>query len=362
MNKKLFITALSLLVLLLTWSFTYNEQGESALSLRDTFDLYVESVQNSDIDGLFKTVTDSEDFFFVTGRGELIGTREGYRKFHEDWFAETDWEMPVKLLEVNEGRDYGYTNAIFYYKSTMSGGKTVCLDSYFTLIFSREGGEWKVVADICAPIERYESYSDADVRYSEAQQYLFDIIHSRRTVRSYKSTPVPEEHLMRILDAARMCPTAGNQQPWKFLVIRDRKKLDMLKTEALNWYVDSYRSRTDPPEQDIDSAKERVRESLDGALSAPVYVAVLVDSKARYPDYVVYDGTLAAGYLMIAARALNYGTGFFTTYFPNDKMQQFFDIPDRYQLICFTPIGIPEEWPAVPNKKELSEFVVFEEF
>ena len=56
---------------------------------------------------------------------------------------------------------------------------------------------------------------------------VFDVIHKRRSVREYQPTPVPEEHIRKILDAARMAPTSGNQQPWKFLVIRDRKKLNM---------------------------------------------------------------------------------------------------------------------------------------
>jgi nitroreductase len=98
------------------------------------------------------------------------------------------------------------------------------------------------------------------------------------------------------------------------------------------------------------------------ALSAPVYVAVLVDTEARYPDYVSYDGTLAAGNLMIAARALGYGTGFFTSFFPEEHMKRFFDIPERYSLICFTPIGVPTEWPQVPPKKDLDDLVVFEAF
>ena len=97
-------------------------------------------------------------------------------------------------------------------------------------------------------------------------------------------------------------------------------------------------------------------------LTAPVYVAVLVDSKAKYSEYVTIDGTLAAANLMIAARALGYGTGFFTTFFPEAQMKAFFNIPEQYKLICFTPIGVPEEWPKPPSKKDLKELVVFETF
>ena len=65
---------------------------------------------------------------------------------------------------------------------------------------------------------------------------------------------------------------------------------------------------------------------------------------------------------MVAARALGYGTGFYTTFFPEDKMKEFFNIPEQYRLICFTPIGVPSKWPEVPPKKELEDLIFFESF
>lgn len=109
-------------------------------------------------------------------------------------------------------------------------------------------------------------------------------------------------------------------------------------------------------------AEDTPKKTSNDVLSAPVYVVVLVDSKSRYPDNILYDGTLTAGYLMIAARALGYGTGFITTLFPEYKMKEFFNIPEQYRLICFTPICIPEEWPEMPHKKKLEKVVIFESF
>lgn len=191
---------------------------------------------------------------------------------------------------------------------------------------------------------------------------VLETIRQRRTVRSYEATPVPDQDLLAILDAARYAPTAGNQQPWRFLVIRNRDKLDQLKSQALEWYMERVRSSPNVAQQDIESIRASAEHALEGALSAPVYVAVLVDTGAPHSRYVVYDGTLAAANLMIAARALGYGSGFFTTFFPEELMKPFFGIPDRYSLICFTPIGIPEEWPQTPAKKGLEELVVFESF
>jgi nitroreductase len=198
--------------------------------------------------------------------------------------------------------------------------------------------------------------------YGPEQQYLFEVIKTRRTVRKFRAVPVPEEHVLSILDAARFAPTAGNQQPWTFLVVRDRGKLDELKEETLNWYLEDQRRDPAVDRDRIDAVSETVGNMLEDVLSAPVYVAVLVDTRAMYPEYVIYDGALAAGYLMIAARALGYGTGFFTTFFPDEEMKKFFGIPEYYRLICFTPIGVPDAWPETPPKKDLDDLVVFESF
>ncbi|GAH92414.1 unnamed protein product, partial [marine sediment metagenome] len=55
-----------------------------------------------------------------------------------------------------------------------------------------------------------------------------EAIEKRRSVRAYEDRPIPEEKLRRVLEAARLAPSASNQQPWKFVVVQDvesRKKL-----------------------------------------------------------------------------------------------------------------------------------------
>ncbi len=361
--KKIFIILWGLTVLFILDGFLpAQEKNQPGLSLKETFVIYVQSVQNSDLESLFTTVTDEERLVFLTATGRLIDSRQGYYSFHEEWFREEDWEMPVELLEINEGQEFGYTIAKFFYKGRTNEGSYAAIDSYFTLIFRREEGMWKVMADICTPIKRYYVEKDSNLEYSGQQTYLFDIIKNRRTVRKFKSTPVPQEHILKILEAARFAPTAGNQQPWKFLIIQDRYRLDSLKNAALEWFIEKYKKMIQPAVEELKKTRESLKQTLANVLSAPVYVAVLVDSEAKYPDYVIYDGTLAAGYLMIAARALGYGTGFFTTFFPEEKMKDLFNIPKQYKLICFTPIGIPSEWPDTPPKKNLEDVVFFESF
>ena len=202
----------------------------------------------------------------------------------------------------------------------------------------------------------------ASAPFNEKQEYLFEVIKSRRTVRDFQAIPVPKEHILKILDMARSAPTSGNQQPWKFLVIQDRAKLDRLKVEAAAWFLNDFDKQRRPTQEELAGVRTRITTTMSKVLSAPVYVAVLTDSQSPYPPDNRHDGPLAVAMLMVAARALGYGTGYYTTYFPEARMREFFGIPDRYNLVCFTPIGVPVEWPASPPKRPLEDFVVFEKF
>jgi nitroreductase len=203
---------------------------------------------------------------------------------------------------------------------------------------------------------------EAKVDFNKNQKYLFEIFTSRRSVRNFMPDPIPEDHIMRILDIARTAPTAGNQQPWKFMVIQDRKKIDRLKAESVDLSVARARRRGESDEEKLKLLRQRMEKSYNGYCSASVIIIVLTDSKSKYPGYNEKDGVLAAGYLLIAARSLGYGSVFTTDSFSEEVVKKVFDIPEQYHQICVIPIGVPENWPDPPDKKSLDEFIVFENF
>ena len=188
---------------------------------------------------------------------------------------------------------------------------------------------------------------------------FFQTVRARRSVRQFLPTPVPEDHVRQILDAARLAPTSGNQQPWKFLVVRDPGLITLLKDTCVEKSLEARRARGFAVS---DETAESIRDSLQGYFSAPVYVVVLTDNQSRYPTYNHWDGPLAAGYLMLAARALGYGTVFVTDSIPVDVTREVLNIPDRFTRVCITPIGVPETWPESPEKKNLDEFIVHDRF
>ena len=187
---------------------------------------------------------------------------------------------------------------------------------------------------------------------------LLDMFVKRQSVRRYKSDPVPEEHLRLILDAARRSPTSGNQQPWKFLVVRKPATIERLRARCLQLYEASWPKDLPPAERA--SRSENATKRLAGHFSAPVYIVVLTDLQSTYPSYNHHDGPLAAGYLCLAARALGYGTVYITDAIPEQVTREVLAIPERYERVCITPLGIPDGWPEPMPKKKLEEFVVFE--
>lgn len=189
---------------------------------------------------------------------------------------------------------------------------------------------------------------------------FWKVIQTRRSVRKFKSDPIPETEIKQIIDAARMAPTSGNQQPWKFLVIRDRKTIDKMMEACLKESLARYDANPKSNETRV-QFEERVRKNLSaGYFSAPVFIVILTDNNSKYPDYNHWDGPLAAGYLMLAARALGYGTVFITDAISENVTKEILQIPDNYTRVCITPLGVPVEWPATPPKKELNEFISFD--
>lgn len=195
----------------------------------------------------------------------------------------------------------------------------------------------------------------------EQSSNIWDVFKERRSVRKFKPDAVPQNDILKIIDAARTAPTSGNQQPWKFLVVTDKDKINQLKEACVNSAMERF-VKSDKKTETKEQYETKVRDRVGNYFSAPVYIVVLTDNNSTYPDYNHLDGPMAAAYLMLAARALGYGTVFITDSVPDSITKEVLQIPDGYTRICLTPLGIPVEWPASPNKKKLDEFIIFDKF
>ena len=127
--------------------------------------------------------------------------------------------------------------------------------------------------------EQEKAAASTDLSYTPEQEYLFELFHKRRSVRKFKPTPVPREHLLKILDMARSAPTSGNQQPWKFLVVQDPVKLAAIRDACIEASLARAKKRPGMDAEQLEKLRQRQTRYFTDYLSAPVYVVVLVDSR-----------------------------------------------------------------------------------
>ena len=179
---------------------------------------------------------------------------------------------------------------------------------------------------------------------AQSQSDLFATFKTRRSVRKFKPTPVPDEHIRQILEAAHYAPSPRNRQAWKFVVIKKREILDQIRDECIR------------------RGGERSKQYFTDYLSAPVYVVVLAETQTKNPVNDATAGALAAENLILAARALGYGTVFCVNSIPEDVTKTILNIPDNFKRVCITPIGIPDQWPETPPKKDLEQAIVHDKF
>ena len=87
--------------------------------------------------------------------------------------------------------------------------------------------------------------ADTTPAHGQTGMSVRDAIARRVSCRGYQPTPVPQAHLLQILEAARLAPSACNQQPWRFAVVRDlelRRRIvkdGFLPGIKMNWAIEA---------------------------------------------------------------------------------------------------------------------------
>lgn len=172
---------------------------------------------------------------------------------------------------------------------------------------------------------------------------VHEAVSTNIAVRDFKDEPVSEEHLLKILDAGRLCQSGKNLQPWYFIVIRQRQLLDAL---------------ADLMKGDID--EERTRK-------APVAIAIVSDPLS---EFHVVDAARAAQNMTLVAWELGVGSAFISGPEPPErepyrmKAKKILQIPENLNFIDLIIFGYPKHWRIIKkkNRKQLQDIVFEEKF
>ena len=155
---------------------------------------------------------------------------------------------------------------------------------------------------------------------------VYDLAVERRTIRRFKPDPVPRELLERMVNAARLAPSAANVQPLEFVVVEDTaRKAEVFP--ALKWaaYI--------APAGDPGPGEEPA-----------AYVVVLVNSKLREKMFE-YDVGAAMENMILVALAEGVGACWMLS-IDRDKLRAALGVPAEYRIDSVLALGFPAEEPA----------------
>jgi nitroreductase len=165
-----------------------------------------------------------------------------------------------------------------------------------------------------------------------------EAIESRKSIRDYEDRPVPEDKLRRVLEAARLAPSASNRQRWKFIVVRDEKRRQAL-------------SRAAGGQAHI--AKAPV--VIAAVSTMPEYVM-----RCEVPAYAV-DLAIAVDHMTLAAVDQGLGTCWIGA-FSQQEARNILNIPEEYKVVTLLPLGFPAQSGRPKTRKSIDEIVCYETF
>ena len=169
---------------------------------------------------------------------------------------------------------------------------------------------------------------------------LMEAIKTRRSIRKFRETPVPENLLKEVLNAARLAPSADNAQPWKIIVVRDEQM------------------------------KQKVTQACNGQkflVQAPIVLVVCgipedaFQTVGGYMSSHVIDASIALDHVTLAAHSLGLGTCW-VAWFKEEKVKDILGIPEDVRVVALTPLGYPDESPERPSRKNLEELIAYDKY
>ena len=174
-----------------------------------------------------------------------------------------------------------------------------------------------------------------------------DCIWTRRSVRKYKDTPVPHDVLEEIIADAAMAPSWKNTQISRYMVIEGREAIDKLAAEYAPFNA---RTLSTPPMLIAQTCvQKRCGYERDGSFTTD-----------RGDAWQMYDCGIAAQTLCLSAHEHGLGTVIMGI-FDRPALEKYLNVPEGQELVALIAIGYPDEEPAAPRRKAVSDLLTYVE-
>jgi nitroreductase len=171
---------------------------------------------------------------------------------------------------------------------------------------------------------------------------VFKAIKTRRSIRAFTDQRVTNEEVQKLIEAARWAPSAGNIQPWGFIIVRDPQVKHGLCEAALNQTF-------------IEEAPVVIVVCANPMQSSKGYGSRGTDL------YCIQDTAAATQNILLAAHALGLAACWVGA-FNEEEAKKVLAVPDELRPIAIVPVGHPAEKPRARPRKQLNEIMHHETF
>lgn len=190
---------------------------------------------------------------------------------------------------------------------------------------------------------------------------LFDAIHTQRAIRSYRPDPVPRELIVRVIEAATKAPSSANSQPWAFIVIDDRQKLDRIAEWAKDGFNDRYQAALTRMQPGDPMPYAGLKPMIDEFERIPCLITACLVRPEGQPHGAGNYGSIypAVQNLLLAARGLGLGAllsaGWAEKHLAD--IVELLNLPGNLEPVAFIPLGYPDKQHYGPTTRRPVEEV-----
>jgi len=171
---------------------------------------------------------------------------------------------------------------------------------------------------------------------------VLEAIKERRSIRAYAAKEVSEEDVERLIEAARWAPSAGNIQPWAFVVVKEVETKRKLSYATLNQTF-------------IQKAPVVIVVCADVTRSSRIY------GSRGEKLYSLQDTAAATENILLAAQELGLATCWLGA-FRENEVAKAVKAPRNLRPVAMVAVGYPAERPATPQKRSVNEIVHYGTF
>lgn len=203
---------------------------------------------------------------------------------------------------------------------------------------------------------------------------FLELARKRRSIRKFKSDPVPDEYIDKIIEVARLAPSGGNSQPWEFIVVRKKELKDRITELVKDQYAITHKMElTRVPELRFPKYAKPITET-PGFGNAPVFIILCGDvrTKEAYPKDVVlvqgdsiFTSSLASafGYMNLAATSLGLGAQWVSAVaspYVQTLIKILLHIPKELEIYHMMAVGYPDMVPPPKLVRARDELVHYD--